>query len=469
MTRSVSVRTRGLRVRGRTIAAALALVFLATTLGGVPQDAQGYTPGSFSPASGSDPTIVVDVFHTPTSPQPKQGETYTYKATFTLGNMAEPNTTNEVVITVNADPNAPWTAVPVPGDFASSYGAPTLSNCTVTACTATWANIKTNGTITFTKTAKVSSLLGEGEVIIGSASAKINTVPLVKLTNVSSTAFPGQCSGTYTFNQKVGASGAWLADMKFADVSGEGKVILTPDGATQIRAWNDPLAEGDTIKVISGADGTDITAAVMANATYRSTDPSSPFYIGLEPPQAQANFANADWLDSLNWSYDPDTWTGDTWLPAGTTIEVKREVTYLECLPGGISPDGFPARPFGISTEIARANTSATGSDVDAFSTPGTAELTSCSNRIYTTSVSNTGTTTEVYAWVPNAVPNASLTTLGTTSQRIDAIAATEHQSHVDLHDGLCVRITSADLGHRDLDLPHRGDRDRPPEQLLVR
>ncbi|MEI2827447.1 MAG: prealbumin-like fold domain-containing protein [Dermatophilaceae bacterium] len=422
MTRSVSVRTRGLRVRGRAIAAALALVFLATTLGGVPQDAQGYTPGSFSPASGSDPTIVVDVFHTPTSPQPKQGETYTYKATFTLGNMAEPNTTNEVVITVNADPNAPWTAVPVPGDFASSYGAPTLSNCTVTACTATWANIKTNGTITFTKTAKVSSLLGEGEVIIGSASAKINTVPLVKLTNVSSTAFPGQCSGTYTFNQKVDASGAWLADMKFADVSGEGKVILTPDGATQIRAWNDPLAEGDTIKVISGADGTDITAAVMANATYRSTDPSSPFYIGLSPSD-QTYFANADWLDSLNWSYDPDSWTGNTWLPAGTTIEVKREVTYLGCLPGGITGDGTSNREFGISTEIARANTTASGSDVDVFSTPGQKPPASCVNNLYVSGNSGTGSTTTTFAkWSPATSTTTSLSPVAPF--RTDAIAA---------------------------------------------
>ena len=414
-------------MRPRTIAAALALVFLATTLGGTPQDAQGFVPGTYAASSGTPPQVVVDVFHSPTSPQPKQGEPYTYSAKFTLSNMAEPSTTNQVVITVNADPNAPWTSVPAIGDFVSSYGAPTLTNCTVTSCTATWSNIKVDGTITFTNQAKVSTLLGEGEPIIGSATAQINTVPKVTLTNVSSSAFPGQCSGTYTFSQVVGDSGAWLVDMKFADVSGEGKVILTPDGSTQIRAWNDPLAEGDTIKVMSGT--TDLTSMVMTTGkpTYLSSDPSSPFYIGLNPTD-QTYFTNADWLDSLNWSYDPDTWTGNTWLPAGTTIEVKREVTYLGCLPGGITGDGTTNREFGISTEIARANTTVQGSDVDVFATPGIKPPATCVNSLYIAENSLGNPPTTMLKWSPNG----STTTLGSVSLRSDAIAATaDYESYI--------------------------------------
>ncbi len=425
MTRSFSVRSRKSTVtttlmRPRTLAAALSLVFLATVIGGVPQDAQGFVPGTYTPAAGTDPTVVVDVSHTPTSPEPKQGETYTYKALFTLGNMTEPGATNQVVLTVMADPNAPWTSVPVAADFVSAFGTPTLTNCTTTSCTATYPNITTNGTITFTHAAKVGTAptVGDGTLIVGSATAAVNTAPTVKLTNVSQTAFPGQCAGTYTFEQKVGASGAWLVDMKFADVMGDGKVILTPDESTQIRAWDDPAAEGDTIKVTSGT--TDMTPTVMATTavTYRSTDPSSPFYIGLDPLM-QTKFANADWLDSLNWRYDPDTWTGNIWLPAGAKIEVKREVTYLGCLPGGITGDGTTNREFGIQTEIARANTTVTGSDFDSFSTPGYRTPASCATSMFV-SKNPASTPTTFVQWNPGS----SQTSLGSVGIRSDAIAA---------------------------------------------
>ncbi|MBK8867121.1 MAG: hypothetical protein IPN45_03350 [Actinomycetales bacterium] len=366
------------------MATALALVFLAATLGGTAREAQGYIPGTFPPSAGTAATVTVDVSHTPTSPEPKPGDTYQYKATFTLANMAEVGTTNEVVLTINADGNAPWTAVPTAANFTSTpaYPAPTTLSCTTTTCTVTYANIKTDGVITFTQNAKVASPLPNGTPILGTATAKIDTKVLsIKLEPVSKTDFPGQCAGTYTFVQKVGTAGAWLVDMKFADVAGQGKVILTPDGSTQIRAWNDPLAEGDTIKVISGTDGSDLTSAVMANATYRTTDPSSPFFIGSDPT-TQSQFTSADWLDSLNWPYDTTTWTGNTWLPAGTVITVEREVTYLGCLPGGVTGDGTINREFGINTEIARANTSTAGFDYDVFSTPGTQAPLTCADRL---------------------------------------------------------------------------------------
>ena len=390
----------------RTLATALALVFLAATLGGTAREAQGYIPGTFPPSAGTAATVTVDVSHTPTSPEPKPGDTYQYKATFTLANMAEVGTTNEVVLTINADGNAPWTAVPTAANFTSTpaYPAPTTLSCTTTTCTVTYANIKTDGVITFTQNAKVASPLPNGTPILGTATAKIDTKVLsIKLEPVSKTDFPGQCAGTYTFVQKVGTAGAWLVDMKFADVAGQGKVILTPDGSTQIRAWNDPLAEGDTIKVISGTDGSDLTSAVMANATYRTTDPSSPFFIGSDPT-TQSQFTSADWLDSLNWPYDTTTWTGNTWLPAGTVITVEREVTYLGCLPGGVTGDGTINREFGINTEIARANTSTAGFDYDVFSTPGTQAPLTCADRLAVSSNTGAaGNTTSLSSWKPGS------------------------------------------------------------------
>lgn len=392
--RSVSMRSRTSKLmRPRTLAAALSLVFLATVIGGVPQDAQGYVPGTFPPDAGTSAKVVVDVSHTPTSPnpEPKPGDPFQYKATFTLSSMNEVGTTNEVVLTINADSNAPWTSVPVAADFVSTFGAPTLSNCTLIACTATYTNIKTDGVITFTHQATVKTPLPNGTPIIGSATGKINTkVISLKLDDISKTAFTGACSGPYTFEQKVGGAGAWLVDMKFADVAGQGKVILTPDGSTQIRAYNDPAAAGDTVMftppggyTVNGVLQTPatFTQLVMANAVYRTTDPNSPFFIGADP--GASTFANSDWLDSLNWSYDTSNWSGNTWLPAGTLITVKRDVTYLACLPGGITGDGTTNREFGIYTEIARANTTASGSDYDVFSTPGAQAPATCATSMF--------------------------------------------------------------------------------------
>ncbi|MEI2649599.1 MAG: hypothetical protein V9G15_11465 [Dermatophilaceae bacterium] len=149
------------------MATALALVFLAATLGGTAREAQGYVPGTFPPSAGTAATVTVDVSHTPTSPEPKPGDTYQYKATFTLANMAEVGTTNEVVLTINADGNAPWTAVPTAANFTSTpaYPAPTTLSCTTTTCTVTYANIKTDGVITFTQNAKVASPLPNGTPI----------------------------------------------------------------------------------------------------------------------------------------------------------------------------------------------------------------------------------------------------------------------------------------------------------------
>ncbi|MDO5495285.1 MAG: SpaA isopeptide-forming pilin-related protein [bacterium] len=413
----------------RAILAAFVLLVLLLPLTLVnPQSASAYTPATFPPAAESDPSVTVTMNHSPTAPDPIQGQQFTYTVSFVFGDVIEAGVDRSATISIYADPNAPFDSLPTVGNFTWAGGGAvdmTRGACSATACTFTLNTLK-NDTLNFQGSATVNANLPEHAAVLASADARITSTPTISLDNVSSVAH-NQCSGTYRFVQRVGDAGAWLADMKFADVNGLGKVFLTPGDRT-IRAYNDPSASGDTIRFTAPGD-VDITSEVMANATYVANDPSTPIYIGLDPA-SQARFSNADWIDSLNWPYDPSTWTGNTWLPAGTEIVVERQVSYAGCFGGGYTGDPDRDRPFGISTQIARATTDAWGSDYDIFSMPGDTPPVPavCENRLLVShNQLNSGSTT-AYWWQPGSSAPAHTKVLNdsaSTNKRVDAIGAT--------------------------------------------
>lgn len=233
-----------------------------------------YTPAVLDPGAGSGTQVTsATLQHSLVNgADPKPGDTFTYTGTFKIS-APEPGTTSKTVVTVNADPNAPFTATPTVDSFRLNGSAVTgtVSSCSTTTCTFTFTDLPAGGDLVFTQQAKVASPLPDGTVIMASAKVQVTTTPTWGLTNVSATAIPAdQCSGTYTFIQRVEPSGSWLVDMKFGDLSGQGKVVLSPGDRT-IRAWNDPLAAGDTIR-FTDANGNDITAQVMQQ---RRTSPTT--------------------------------------------------------------------------------------------------------------------------------------------------------------------------------------------------
>ena len=393
--------------------------------------ATAFVPGVYEPAAGDQAPVTATLTHNRISPLtgsvPAGGETFNYTGTFGISGTPL-STATTTTIKLFADSNAPFNAVPATITLNGTAITPTTANCTASVCTYTFSNLAP-GSLVINKQAVLATGLPAGTVIMASADVGVKTTPDVKLVNVSATPIPaGQCSGTYTFVQRVGGSGAWLVDMKFGDLSGQGKVGLTADGDTVLRAWNTPglPAGSDTIKFVDVNNNNDITLAVMANATYNSNDPSSPTYSALADGGA-GQYANTRWTDALNWSYDPSSWTGNTWLPAGTMITVTRAVTYQNCVPGGFTTDGDTSRLFGISTEIARPTTDLHASAYDVFSTPGYVPPASCASSIYVSS-NLASASTAFYRWNPSV----SKAGVGSVTPRVDAIAATvDHPSWI--------------------------------------
>ncbi|MDO5502000.1 MAG: SpaA isopeptide-forming pilin-related protein [Actinomycetia bacterium] len=389
-------------------------------------NASAFVPAEFPPTAESDPKIVVDVSHTPTNPHPKQGEPVTYRMTFDFDDVVETGVSRTATITVYADNNAPFQSQPTASDFTwTGAGSPTMTRgaCSTTSCTFTVTNLTGDGTYTFTKAATVASTLGPGTLILASASADIESQPSWGLENEAK-ALDGECSGIYEFDQEVTQSGAWLVDIKFGDEQGLGKVYLTPEEGPLL-AYNDPQAGNNTISFepppgyqINGVTQTtaSFTEYVLGRAVYREDDPVPPYYLHLD----QGDYSDTRWLDSLNWNYDPSTWTGDTWLPAGTKIHVRRHVTYTACGPGGIRLDGDPNRSFGLSTQVARPTTNVSDSDFDVFAMPGTRPPARCENQLVA-SYNPWNTPTQIHYWQPGTSSSGSLRT--TFQFQTDAIA----------------------------------------------
>ncbi|MDO5676948.1 MAG: prealbumin-like fold domain-containing protein [Propionibacteriaceae bacterium] len=332
-------------------------------------------------------------------------------------------------ITIQSDANAPFISQPAVADFKWEDGSTTgisgsRGTCTATSCTFTFTDLPVDkGKLVFTKQAKVVDSPGPGTVIMAAANASASPDGIATIANdlANTHALDGVCQGSYLFTQELKDGGAWLVDMKFGDKNNNGKVFLTPGDRT-IVGWTAGTTATDWVKFIPPA-GSPLTAAqytaqIMAEATYRANDPSAPIYAGGAAP-------NAAWFDSLNWPYDPSTFTGSTRLLEGTTIQVQRAVTYSDCFGGVYSSSPDPTREFGIATQIAINDTPARGSDFDIFSTPGTRPPASCESKLYVSTRSNNGTSSEIWQFDPNGATSAQKNVrLLAAKSGTDAIAA---------------------------------------------
>ncbi|MDO5502538.1 MAG: hypothetical protein Q4G67_05120, partial [Actinomycetia bacterium] len=382
---------RSYRQLWKFVAASVAAAFaLATALIAAP-NANAFIPWSAegSAATGLEPTVTANLSHGPGTPSgavnPIPGDTFTSTATFTLNDMDEPGVDHDVVIRLRMDPNTPWTSTPTAANFSGLGGAPTLTNCSTTACTATFSDITSNGTITFTHQAQVISDAPEGVLVAGTADVEVITRPEVNLEFVSERFIPevgNSCTGTYEYIQRVSDGGAWLMDMHFADGAGRGLVQIDGPDTTIYPHYAAPAGSRNTVRV-TDVNGNDITADIFANnPQYISPDPSPPYFPG---DLIQTSYPNARWLDSLNWNYDAAAWTGDTWMPAGSTITVTRGITYQNCV-DGYSTDFIRERPFGVSIEMARLDqTIVNTTDVDGWNLPGDAIGLPCETTMYWT------------------------------------------------------------------------------------
>ncbi|MDO5501992.1 MAG: hypothetical protein Q4G67_02350, partial [Actinomycetia bacterium] len=369
--------------------------------------ADAFIDAEIPPATGQEPVGEVTLTREVLTPgtggsgnTPGWGGSFRSIATVDLTNMTEPGVDHTAVLTVTADSNTPWVSVPTASNFTGVGGTPVLSNCTTTSCTATFSNVTQNGQIVFTSPTQNVPPETEplsGAIVAGTARVEITTNPTVVLEPQVAQFHPdptNTCTGEYEYATHVAEGGAWLMDMHFADGHGNGLVQL--DDPATIRPHYDPNAGRNRIQVVD-ADGNDITAQVFnrPNNTprYISPDPSAPYFPG---DLIQTSYPNAVWLDSMNWNYDPDTWTGDTWLPAGSTITVWRGVTYDNCS-NGIALDWNRERPFGVSIEVARLGQSTSSNvDVDSWNLPGNPVGTQCEN-IYRSTRSG-----GIFQWSPD-------------------------------------------------------------------
>lgn len=374
---------------------ALTIALIASVLLSFLQFAYAYTPGSYPVAATDDPQITATLSHSQVNgAAPKQGDLFTYTATYNLTGMTVSGVTRKTTIVLNADANAPFTGTNPTFQLGTQTITPATSSCSATQCTFTFNNLG-DGQLTITKQAQVAASAGKGVPISATTQVTTATNATVSLKEVSkgfaldATSPVGTCSGVYTLSERVSDAGAWLLDIKFADAAGQDKVRL--DANAQILAWNAPGAGTNTIRFTDAA-GNDITASVMAKATYNPDDPSQPYFPG---DAISTSYPDAKWLDSLNYGWDASTWTGNNWLPAGTVITVTRHVTYTNCS-GGATTDFDTQRPFGMSVEVARPLTTIKAFAFDEFATPGMPTPSQCTT-LYRSTQSG-----YIYTWPAN-------------------------------------------------------------------
>lgn len=187
------------------------------------------------------------------------------------------------------------------------------------------------------------------EIIYNSGSASMQAVTDIGLSEGQPRYFApdvdNQCAGTFNFEWHL-TNGAWLADIKFADAEGQGKITLD----------SSPLTADNPRSQITVRDsgGQDITDQVLSGMTWYGSDSSAPYRTDNLVSQL---YPNARWLMSANWNFDVANYTGDTWLPAGSTVTVSKYGTHSACFSGfglGFAADYDSTRPVGVALEVAR-------------------------------------------------------------------------------------------------------------------
>ncbi|OKL49397.1 hypothetical protein BSR29_00005, partial [Boudabousia liubingyangii] len=371
---------------------ALAASLGVVTLPFVTPEAQAYTAETVpGPALEKNPVAKATMEHTfADGVTPAAGATFTYNGKVAFTGVSGTNLENIYTIYVTQAEKAPFTPAPVKSSltFTDQNGSPvqpqSLEIEKVNDNTWKYVAKGMSGDITakFSNEAQIAADATSGDFASASISGEVLSKPVLdmqKSDGMLVSALDGStsdgvstpsrgCRG-YVTNTWTTKPGAWLLDIKLADNAGKGKVKFDnapfANGAQQPPNWRDP-STFNSLKV-TDASGKDITAEILAGSSYVNPDPSKPQYV-IDPLIAKTG--NAQWIDSTNWAWDPSTWTGRTWLPAGATVVATHGYTFENCVDPGLSTDGDTNRNIAFSLEVARPEVTANANDNDLIILP---------------------------------------------------------------------------------------------------
>ncbi|WP_075724216.1 SpaA isopeptide-forming pilin-related protein [Corynebacterium aquilae] len=401
----IGVTTRGVeRVKRqpnstlRALLAWLAVIILSIATAAIPQAHAYIADESITqPAVDGQPQLHAEMTHSKVDGhEPRQGEEFTYTATFTVDNAYPAGIGTELSITVAQDPNAPFSSPPEAGDLSAPGG-------TITGITAnpggSWTytvTVKTPGSFsaTFTKQAQVKSSAPAGTAIIGSASIAAKPAGVVDVAIVQDDPHidfdEGRCAGVAEFSATVPADhlGSWLADIKFALNPAKARFAPLPSKDDYF-AGTDPN-NSITFTGLSSQQLQTIKDAAVINRS----DTTPPLY-GTDPKLQKPGVG---FVDSINWPYNPAIFTGTAWIPTNVHVVIKRPFSYLDCIPvqTTLGPNPDRLNSMGVQFSNGRAFVDDRTATTDAFVLPGGTTPTPsswCQDIYYTQLPSNNGGT----------------------------------------------------------------------------
>ncbi|MFP7706556.1 hypothetical protein [Trueperella sp. LYQ141] len=370
---------------------------LATCALVAPSIAYAFQPAQFDTAIGEGGTAAIapsvthseakDASGNAVSPvrQPTWGDYVDYTYTWEFANLNEPGSAQKPVDLVISFPQglAPTTDV-TEADFTLPDGWQ-ITNLTKQTALNYTASIQVpssahNGTVTLVKRTKIpakgaAGAPAEGATLWASSMAQTSAAPDITLMPGNYYFVPDSgnpCVGTFTYQWKT-TSGAWLADIKIGDAAGRGKIVLDDAAPT--------AGTGPNSLSVTDAQGRDISAQVVGNmASWKSNDNSAPF----QGNPYQAQYPNTKWKQSANWRIDTSTFTGDTWIPANSTVTLRKHGQHLNCV-AGIATDWQSDRPVIAALEVTRPILDVQETATDPLQLPGTPPETGawCQNDLY--------------------------------------------------------------------------------------
>ncbi|WP_156981950.1 SpaA isopeptide-forming pilin-related protein [Boudabousia tangfeifanii] len=296
-----------------------------------------YVDDSSIPMKVNDlPTINISLEHSkgPENADPKPGETFTYTGNFKY--TVAPGSPSRLIVRVAQNPDAPFISAPTADDFKIPSGTVVESresNSTPDTWVFTIDNVTQNGTITFTKQATVKKDVTPGTIIDTTASLDVHPTGNTGLEELDKKIVswePGACSGVAYFKYRIPTDklGSWLADIKFSNYANSKDAILDPLPANASDLADPNMTKRVGMKVSTpGTEDGALTNEFLETAVVRNDDSTLPLF-GVDPL-----LANGTFLDSINWPYNPATWTGTRWVKPGTVFEIRRGFTLNNCTP----------------------------------------------------------------------------------------------------------------------------------------
>lgn len=347
--------------------------------------ASAYLPADLPANAQGDPEISAVLNHTtPGDQEPQPGGKFEYKGEIVFRNVLKPAKTQIGHITINQDPFAPFDTEPDQNSLNVSGASVTgFEKLEDDSWRWTIGDITEETTATITLPATVKQDSPEGWTVNASIKAELQALPEVALNPGPQKFVPdsGECSGTAYFSQTL-KGGAWLVDVKFADANGNGLVGFVGDNEIVDGSTN-PTAKNSIEFVLPDGYTGPSSDELLAKGRFLSSDGTKPVY--AESEKILNENPDAKWLDSYSWNYDPATYTGDTWLPAGTTINVKRHIVFGNCLPGGFASDFDASRQFIVNIQIGRPAVDVSEGAADTFTLPGEPPVVKACEDIYYT------------------------------------------------------------------------------------